>query len=184
MGSTGYLGVGFNEAIAREFDGCTILARAAGVPGDKNVTWFAVEYARETYIVQVLWYAYRDGPTRGTVVKLVSEDMGPLDLCVPDRVWRAGQPGLDDGYATEWRARVTQFRERYPLNVRDLTLAHAGRPVLIAGRDEPWRYTGTRRVGRRSTCHVFAVPGTGLRRLPAAEERAQRCRLVDLDTET
>lgn len=70
-------------------------------------------------------------------------------------------------------------RARYPLNIRDLNLAHLGRRVLIPGRSEPWHYAGPR-TGRRMY-HTLDVTGSGLRRLPTAEERAQRCALVDPD---
>lgn len=53
--------------------------------------------------------------------KDVPETSGPGSCDVPDKVWRALTPLVNperDGYAAEWRRRVTEFRASLPAGVR------------------------------------------------------------------
>ncbi|HWL41821.1 MAG TPA: hypothetical protein VNQ73_02670 [Ilumatobacter sp.] len=182
MGATGYRNKSFTEAIRCELAGYTVLARAAGVPSDQNATWFGLAGSLGEFICLALWRTYGRGRERETVIKLVSEDMGPHDVCVPDAVWEAvtPDPAQLGEFARDWRARVSEYRRRFPQRIIDLRPGDRGRMVLLPGRDAPVRYVGRLPSGR-SRCHVFDFPDEGWRRLPRGEERAQRCALVDAD---
>lgn len=182
MGTTSYRNVGFRDAISYALNGNTVLASGVGLTDDMNATWYALDGPLSQFICLARWRTYGRGPDRETAIKLITDDMGPHDVCVPDNVWAAITPNpayLSD-ITRDWRARVASFRRRYPLRVRDLTAAHRGRMLAIPSIPSipsPVRYLGTRPNGRHS-CHVFDVPGHGARRLPRNEERVQRCSLV------
>lgn len=182
MGATGYVNTTFSEAIRHELAGYTVLARGAGVPADQHATWFGLVGPLGEFICLALWRTYGRGDRRETVIKLVSEDMGPHDVCVPDVVWQAvtPDPAQMGEFARDWRQRVTEHRRCFPQRIIDLQPADRGRMVTIPGYDAPVRYVGWLRSGR-GHCHVFDFPGEGWRRLPRGEERAQRCALTDTD---
>lgn len=190
MGSCTHSNTTLNEAIDYELGVLsgenTIIARGAGggdfssaYGGWGGSVWIvAKNRAGERWAAECL-YA-RSG--RDVTIKWVEESMGPGNFDVPDNVWNALPATPPNEYAATWRAQVETFKASFPQLVRKLGPEHEGKTVVIDGQRGTWVYKGETRSGRKSTVKLFRVTleddSVRYWRLPAAEERLRRCRVV------
>lgn len=164
--------------------GTEVLAKARGkTEFGETENWRIVRWPDgKAEIVVALSHTSRKYGETYSIVKIVNEGMGPATLDVPDKIWEKRPPLPADGnsFAAEWRENVAEYRERWPLWVKDLDEADVGKKFVIEGfgNDGAVKFMGVRRKSRNVSVPVFAFNSgvsypRGWRKLrarPAGEE--------------
>lgn len=85
-------------------------ARGETLCGETSV-WLLLEKDGE----RILAVALTKRNNGWNAVKIITEDMGPSDIDVPDVIWNNLPPCPDSDYARNWRQSVTEYRAKWPM---------------------------------------------------------------------
>lgn len=155
------------KLIAEETASCTIVRKAWGGNEDgRRTCWLHLKHnenGREFLAVALVSSEKRYDAT-WNYVKIVTEDMGPSAIDVPDKVWNGRPATPDSEYAASWRERVEKYRTTYPHLVTELTAADVGRKITLEG-GTTVEFAGFTQVGRKSTAPYFLFPHAGRARI-------------------